>query len=156
MVRTRTRQTDVSRPVEGGRGAAKRRPAEAPGNSEPATVGFDEVGLDEPLLPTITVILQELAHAMDDLRAEVRNQSRGQWPTMSIEDACAMLGCKKRRLAYLLKEGSLESARRVGRERRITKASVERLLNQRSKGRKRRTLAADEPARLEDIPIFER
>lgn len=78
-------------------------------------------------------------------------------PVLSVEDACRVLGCKRRRLFELLKTGDLERAPRNGRELRITKASIERRLQPVTpKGRKRRREPAlFEPARLQDIPVFE-
>jgi excisionase family DNA binding protein len=47
---------------------------------------------------------------------------------ISVDEACKMLGCKRRRLFQLLADGTLERAPRYGREIRIYVDSVERAL----------------------------
>jgi excisionase family DNA binding protein len=47
---------------------------------------------------------------------------------ISLEAACELLGCKRRRVFQLLADGTLERAPRFGRSLRIYRASVERAL----------------------------
>lgn len=47
---------------------------------------------------------------------------------VSVDEACQMLGCKRRRLFQLLADGTIERAPRYGREIRIYRDSVERAL----------------------------
>ena len=49
-------------------------------------------------------------------------------PVCSIEETCEILGCGRTRIFQLLKEGALQSAPKIGRNLRIYRASIERLL----------------------------
>ncbi len=60
--------------------------------------------------------------------------------TVSLEEACVELGCKRRQIFKLLKAGVLESAPRLGRKLRIFRASIVAAQHPHAtRGRKRRT-----------------
>lgn len=63
----------------------------------------------------------------------------------SVEQVAQRLGCKRRRVFQLLKDGTLERAPRYGREIRIYSASVDRALAPapQAQPRKRRERRAD-------------
>lgn len=73
---------------------------------------------------------------------------------VSVEEACEILGCKRRKLFQLLAEGVLESAPRYGRSLRIFRASVERALMPREGDRrKQRSRKAPELISASDVPL---
>jgi hypothetical protein len=73
--------------------------------------------------------------------------------TMSLEQTCEALGCKRSRVFELLSDGILERAPRYGRGLRVFTASVERALRPPPvKGRKRR-VSSPAGFELKDIPL---
>ncbi len=62
--------------------------------------------------------------------------------TLSVDQACEILGCKRRRLFQLLKAGIIERAPRYGRSLRIYRDSIDRALTPPSDARKRKVRAA--------------
>lgn len=73
-------------------------------------------------------ILQELAEIKRDVRA-LRAQSATQNATaVPLEQAAAMLGCKRAQVFKLLKQSRLERAPKVGRTVMITVASIRALI----------------------------
>lgn len=64
--------------------------------------------------------------------------------TMSVEQVCERLGCKRRQVFQLLADGVLERAPRYGRSLRIFAASVDRaLVPEKKQRRKQRVTRAD-------------
>lgn len=102
----------------------------------------------------------DLACQFEALRRELvaqRPSTRSNAGTaLSVEEVCAWLGCKERQVFNLLKSGDLERAPRLGRSLRVTRASVERVMQPKATKARKRPARAFEPARLEDIPIFKR
>jgi len=74
--------------------------------------------------------------------------------TMSIEQVCELLGCKRRQVFLLLADGVLERAPRFGRSLRIFRASVERaLLPKTAKARARCIPVSGAGFEISDIPL---
>lgn len=77
--------------------------------------------------------------------------------TVSVEQACELLGCKRRQLFKLLAAGTISAAPRLGRKLRIFRESIARAQSPEpeSHGRKRRSRPVV-GVRIDDVPVFER
>jgi excisionase family DNA binding protein len=74
--------------------------------------------------------------------------------TVSVEQVCEALGCKRRRVFQLLADGILERAPRWGRSLRIYYASLQRaLLPAIPEPARKKRATAFEPAKLENLKI---
>ncbi|WP_147451021.1 hypothetical protein [Corallococcus llansteffanensis] len=83
---------------------------------------------DHEPAPLECAILQELAEIKREVRA-LRAQSATQNATaVPLEQAAAMLGCKRAQVFNLLRQSRLERAPKVGRTVMITVASIKALL----------------------------
>jgi excisionase family DNA binding protein len=76
---------------------------------------------------TLSVGVQELSAVAHGLREAMQLQVAPDAP-LSIVEAGRLLGCGVTRIYALLKQGRLRRAPRVGRQVRITRASVDALL----------------------------
>lgn len=101
---------------------------------------------------------QAVVHLGRELKDALRGLgARSSGPTISVEGACELLGCQRRRVFQLLKSGHLERAPRHGKSLRILKAGVERLaVEAPPKKRRKQRAPSFTPARLSEIPVFER
>lgn len=117
-------------------------------STSPASTEFRE--RDLWLETTLRALHEDVRRIVESTPPQFHN------PTLSVAEAAQVLGCRRRKVFYLLKEGALVGTPKIGRERRITRDSVEELLAASEQPRRHRKRALDDVARLEDIPVFER
>lgn len=87
---------------------------------------FDEFKGEPHILARVCAALfDELQSVPGGVLAEVRAAGS---PTMTVDAAGEILGCKRRRVFELLAEGALQGAPKFGRRRMVTRASVLALL----------------------------
>jgi hypothetical protein len=109
----------------------------------------------EESLAEIVALLRRQGDEIAGLCALLRPAVFGS--VLGVEDVCTLLGYKRNQVFALLRAGELERAPWHGRATRIHRAGVDRLLAAPAapKKRRRRRVGPFEPARLEDIPVFE-